>query len=255
MRDSAASLDVTAHGGGSYLTAHMGHPGKLRIIATVHAADGVLAGPAQIAAVEHAATILRDLGHEVRLMDRAILTPVGGWFDLLWIDDIPKLIADHAQEIGREPRQGELEPMTLDVLQILRAAGQGAVAEARLMKAETAARHLELFDDCDILLTPGLGADPAPLGTIGYKDLGSMANWVDAGYRFAPFSIIANVAGQPAASLPLPMDGQHIPIGVQIMAAPHHDLLILQVSRQIETAVNWDKAIVRNWGNRVGEAR
>lgn len=250
VRDSAASLDVTAARAGgkrSYLAAHMDHPGKLRIVATVHAANGVPAGPNQIAAVEHAVAILRDLGHEVRLMDRPILTPVGEWFDLLWIDDIPRLIAEHAGEIGRGPRPDQLEPMTWDVLNILRSAGEGSIADARIKKAETAAMHLALFDDYDILLTPSLGTDPARLGTIGYNDLGSMSEWADAGYSFAPFSIIANVAGQPAASLPFPMDGQRIPVGIQIIAAPHRDLLILQLSRQIEVSVNWASALARNW--------
>ncbi|MBL0373500.1 amidase [Rhizobium sp. KVB221] len=246
VRDSAASLDVTAESGrdaGNYLGKLYNDPGKLRIVATVHAADGTMAGANQVAAVEHAVAILRDLGHDVVLRDKSPLTAVGDWFDLLWIDDIAPLLAEQAKECGFDPRTDELEPMTWAALHILRDAGEGAVADALRLRAETAKAHLALFEQFDVLLTPSLASDPGPLGTLGFSDLGSMNKWAEAGYSFAPFSILANVSGQPAASLPLPMAAHEVPVGVQIMAAPHRDLLILQLSRQIEASVNWAESI------------
>lgn len=237
VRDSAASLEITS--GRPFLTALSEAPRRLRVLATVHTAEGRIAGPNQVAAVERMADILRDLGHRVVWAERSPLVAVGDWFDLLWIDDIPGLLAERARETGTQPGQDDLEPMTWASLARLKAAGEGALDRALRLKAETARAHLQLFGAHDILLTPTLAADPAPNGTLGFNDLGSFENWAEAGYGFAPFSIQANIAGQPAASLPLPLPGCTIPVGVQIMAAPGRDLLILQLSHQIEQAAPW----------------
>lgn len=247
VRDSAASLDVTAEGGGSYLASLSNAPDRLRILATVHTAEGRLAGENQVAAVEQAIAILRDLGHDVVLAEKSPLIAVGDWFDLLWIDDIPGLLAERAAQTGVAAKADELEPMTWAALARLRHAGEAGLAEALRLKDAVAQAHLGLFDTCDILLTPTLAIDPAPLGTLGFNDLGSLECWAQAGYSFAPFSILANIAGQPAASLPLPVFGCDIPVGVQIMAKPGRDRPILQLSRQIEAVVNWWDAYERVW--------
>ena len=246
VRDSAASLDVTA-GDGFYLPSLRDAPGRLRILATVHTAEGRVAGENQVAAVEHAAAILRDLGHDVVLAEKSPLIAVGDWFDLLWIDDIPGLLAERAAQTGAAAKADDLEPMTWAALARLRHAGEAGLAEALRLKDAVAQAHLGLFETCDILLTPALAVDPAPVGTLGFNDLGSLERWTEAGYGFAPFSILANIAGQPAASLPLPLSGCDIPVGVQIMARPGRDRLVLQLSRQIEAVVNWREACERVW--------
>jgi amidase len=237
VRDSAASLEITS--GQPCLASLSEAPRRLRVLATVHTAEGRIADPNQVAAVERIAEILRDLGHEVTLAEGSPLVAVGDWFDLLWIDDIPGLLAERAQETGADPGQDDLEPMTRASLARLEAAGAGALDRALRLKTETARAHLRIFEAHDILLTPTLATDPAPNGTLSFNDLGAFESWADAGYSFAPFSILANIAGQPAASLPLPLASCNIPVGVQIMAAPGRDLLILQLSHQIEQAVAW----------------
>ena len=240
VRDSAASLDVTS--GGRYLAGLGEAPGRLRILATVHTAEGRPAGENQVAAVNRTVDLLRDLGHEVMLADGPLLVGVGEWFDLLWIDDIPGLLAEETERTGIAPKQDDLEPMTWAALAPLRGRGEGALAEALRLRRETARAHLSLFETCDILLTPSLAVDPAPLGTVSFNDFGSFEDWAEAGYGFAPFSILANIAGQPAASLPLPLSTCDIPVGVQIMGKPERDLQVLQLSREIEDAVDWEAA-------------
>ncbi|WP_203423248.1 amidase [Sinorhizobium sp. BG8] len=254
VRDSAASLDITAGSGrGNYLAGHLAQPRKLKIAATVHGADGLVADHLQVRAVEDVVARLREHGHDVHLFENSPFIAVGDWFDLLWIDDIPRLLADEAGYRCREPMPGELEPFTLVALDLLSAAGPAGVERAIRMMAEAARSHLQLFETYDVLLTPSLACDPAPVGTLGFNDLGTMANWAAAGYGFAPFSIHANIAGQPAASLPLPLPESDIPIGVQLMAAPHRDLLVLQLSRQLEESVQWESSYRRMWNKSVRE--
>lgn len=237
VRDSAASLEITSNQ--PFLNDLLDAPRRLRVLATVHTAEGKIADPNQVAAVERMVDILRDLGHQVTLAESTPLVGVGDWFDLLWIDDIPGLFAEHAQEAGAGPGIDDLEPMTRASLARLKAAGAGALDRALRLKAETADAHLRLFKAHDILLTPTLATDPSPNGTLGFNDLGSFERWAEVGYGFAPFSILANIAGQPAASLPLPMPSHIVPVGVQIMAAPDRDLLLLQLSHQVERSISW----------------
>src|SRR5690606_31043799 len=147
----------------------------------------------------------RDLGHAVTLVDTSPLLPIGEWCDMLWIDNIPGLLAEHAKESGRDAKGDDLEPLTWASLKRMREAGEGALAESLRMKAEVAKAHLRRCEAYDILVTPSMATDPAPVDTLGYNDIGNFEDWGRAGYGFAPFSYIANVAGQPAASLPIPM--------------------------------------------------
>jgi amidase len=57
-------------------------------------------------------------------------------------------------------------------------------------------------------------------------------------YPTAVFASLFNVTGQPAISVPIHDDGG-LPVGVQIVAAPWREDLLLQVSRTLELAHPW----------------
>lgn len=244
VRDSAASLDATANRSEatSYLRGSSATPGKLKVAVTVHAANGRAAGTNQVAAVEKTIEMLRELGHEVTLLARSPLLEIGAWSDLLWIDDIPALIAQRQAETGVRPGEDDLEPRTWGLLRVLKDHSAEDLDEAIRRKEQAAKAYLSLFDSYDLLLAPSLATDPAPPEASGNQEAAD--SWAEA---CAAFSIMANVSGQPAASLPLPLAGCAIPVGVQIMAAPHRDLLILQISRQLEPMFDWAAAHREHW--------
>ncbi|MEU1164395.1 amidase family protein, partial [Streptomyces sp. NPDC005921] len=60
-------------------------------------------------------------------------------------------------------------------------------------------------------------------------------------YPMGVFTSVFNVTGQPAVSLPLHQDAATgLPVGVQIVAAPWREDLLLQVARTLELALPWD---------------
>jgi amidase len=59
-------------------------------------------------------------------------------------------------------------------------------------------------------------------------------------YPMAVFTSLFNVTGQPAISVPLHHDdATGLPVGVQIVAAPWREDLLLQVARTLELAHPW----------------
>jgi amidase len=245
VRDSAASLDVTAEHGpdgpGSSWLGNLSHPtGALRIGMAVSDASGTVAGANQVEAVERTARALERLGHVIvdyRFPEQAT---VGGWFDHLWVPDILDLIEDHARQTGRDPQSDALEPLTWEALARIRAAGPEGIAFAKSMMAITAAAYLDSMAGIDLLLTPALARDPAPLGQLSYIDSGcDYDRWNDNGYAFAPYSILANISGQPSAACPVMIAGNGLPIAIQIAGRPGQDMLVLQVSRQLEEFFGW----------------
>ena len=58
--------------------------------------------------------------------------------------------------------------------------------------------------------------------------------WNNAGYGFAPFSTPSNISGEPSASCPWIKNTSGLSIGVQITGKPGADLLVLQLSAQLE---------------------
>jgi amidase len=59
-------------------------------------------------------------------------------------------------------------------------------------------------------------------------------------YPMAVFTSLFNVTGQPAISVPVHHDdATGLPVGVQIVAAPWREDLLLQVARALELAQPW----------------
>lgn len=54
------------------------------------------------------------------------------------------------------------------------------------------------------------------------------------------FTLPFNITGQPAISLPAGLDHNGLPVGVQLVAAPGHDHLLLRVAALLESALAFD---------------
>lgn len=236
VRDSAASLDITGGRkpeGGSYLRFLSRPPGRLRIGVGHVDLAGRTVGPDQQQALSAAARLLGELGHDLveYVYPRDLSAP---WFDYLWIFDIVKLVDERAREIGRHPAWDELEPLTWHLLEKARAGGTSAYAAARAARADYNARYLGSMRDIDVLLTPALAENPPAVGTLAFTSFDNVDAWNEAGYGFAPFSTPSNLSGQPSASCPWFRNAEGLSIGVQISGKPGADLLVLQISSQLE---------------------
>lgn len=242
VRDSAASLDITANArpeGGSFLGALNSPIGRIRIGVSEKDTLGRQAGSDQRQALVQAASLFEDWGHEVV----EYVYPAGlsaEWFDYLWISDIVHLVDERMREIGRPPEQDELEPLTWHLLEKARSGGQPALDAARAARARYNACYLGSMHDVDVLLTPTLAGNPPATGTLSFNSFADVDSWNNAGYGFAPFSIPSNISGQPSASCPWFRNAAGLSIGVQISGKPEADLLVLQLSAQLASMTGGD---------------
>ncbi|MEU8713967.1 amidase family protein [Streptomyces sp. NPDC048663] len=92
----------------------------------------------------------------------------------------------------------------------------------------------------DLLVTPTMACLPPLVGTLrAGADENPLAPLLNS-YPMGVFTSVFNVTGQPAVSLPLHHDeATGLPVGVQLVAAPWREDLLLQVSRTLEPALPW----------------
>jgi len=248
VRDSAAFLDAT-HGyapgdpycptpfDGNYLRDHQQDPPQLRIALDATPMTGAPLHPACAAALERAVTLLEDLGHRVEsafpTIDRAAF---GIATYTLVSANVAQTVDIRARALGREPGDGDLEPVTRAAV----AAGRGLRAQDyahSILEIHGAGRALATFmNRYDLILSPTLVSPPVPVGWLDPTQE-DVARYNERFRAYWGFTNLYNATGQPAISLPLHWTDEGLPVGVQLAAAFGNELLLLRIARQIEAHI------------------
>ncbi len=250
VRDSAAFLDAV-HGPargdpyfappmtGSYLEQHSTPPKPLRIAIDLNAVTEQPPHAECVAAVERAAHLCRDLGHEVEdaslQFDRERFRPATS---TLVVGNIANSVYGRLNALGRTLRDGDIEPHSRFMAQL----GRNATAEDYARSSQvihrvgrTAARFHERYD---VMLTPTLLSPPVPVGWLDTKNYDA-AVFNDRFVKFWGYTNLQNATGQPAISLPLHWSKDGLPVGVQFVGRFGDELTLLKLARQLEVAAPW----------------
>jgi amidase len=94
------------------------------------------------------------------------------------------------------------------------------------------------FEHYDIILLSTNCRVPYPLGFMD-TNAEDLTSYSERLYSFMPNTQPFNVAGLPAASLPLGWSDDGLPIGLQFAARMGEEALLLSLSAQIERAKPW----------------
>ena len=253
VRDSAALLDATAGPdlGDPYpapprrrpfLREVGADPGRLRIAWSATAADGVPVHPDCLAALGDAARLCAGLGHELVERDLPGLTPaVGVAIGTAWRAAVAWIVAYWARRRGREPRDGELEPLT----RVWWEEGRRLPAADYLLALDDLrafARVVARFfarERIDAWLTPTLSEPPVPLGEIvSTPDRPLRAAERSRGFVGFP-AVVANITGAPAMSVPLWWNPAGLPVGVHFLGRFGDEATLLRLASQLEQARPW----------------
>ena len=94
-----------------------------------------------------------------------------------------------------------------------------------------------------ILLTPSLGCEAFPHGTIHPRKIDDThieLPWLD----WASFLYDANLAGLPACAIPMGLGDEGLPLSLQIIGPEGSDHEVLRIATVIERLIGWDNSIV-----------
>jgi amidase len=170
-------------------------------------------------------------------------------------------VAEMARRSGRRPSPARLEPATLGAWVVGRVLSAADLVQA-LRVVHRARRALAAFHERhDLLLAPTLPEPPLPIGALSpsraeraaVRALAGplsplarravierlVARMAPAPLRVVTNTLLMNLTGQPAASLPLHFTPDGLPVGVQIAARFGDEATLFRVAAQLEAARPW----------------
>lgn len=253
VRDTARMLDACAGSdlGAPYVapplrTSHADAisrpPRRLRVAICDTTFTGDLIHPEVAEAVHAAGRLLESLGHHVTpaLPDADVPMMMRAWTDIVGVGT--------ALGVKKALKGRPLSP------DLVEGVSRGACAHADTLHPT---RYLEAVGEIhafgrqmagffaggpDILLSATLADPPARIGRFNHDSEDYVAYRIGPKgiFAYSPFCAIFNASGQPAASLPLAMSANGLPIGLHLAAAFGEDELLIALCAELELAQPWD---------------
>jgi amidase len=196
--------------------------------------EGVTVDPACAAAVDSAVRTLGAAGHH--LVDAPLALPpphdLIAAFTTIWnVGGAGILLAD----------PDRIEPHNRALREAARAIDSWAYVEGVRRTQQLSRGIVEGFGaSFDMLVTPTMACLPPPIGAWrAGTDQDALMALLNS-YPMAVFTSLFNVTGQPAISVPIHHDRTSgLPVGVQLVAAPWREDLLLRVAHSLELAHPW----------------
>ncbi len=251
VRDSAALLDATAGPdlGAPYAAppplrpwlAEVGaNPGRLRIALNTETWNGAATHPDCVAAAEDAARLCESLGHHVErarfapsnveALRKAAVTVISA--NVRWS------IEDRARALGREARPDDVEPGTWIVAGLSKSLDAVAYAGAIKVLHRTGRELARFLTRFDCILSPTMGTPPPLLGVLSLSNPDAKEQ-TRVLTEATGYTQLANVAGNPAMSVPLHWNAAGLPIGVQLIGRHNDEAALFRLAAQLEQACPW----------------
>ena len=183
----------------------------------------------QRTAFDQTARLLAELGHEVVERD-----PSYGTVSLEFMQSYLRAVHEEFETL-EDPELAERSTR-----QLAKLGGRLVSARRRerlvAKRPQTIARIARLWNECDVLLTPGLASTALPAeGAHGRSALVAL----DRAGRFMPWYPVFNLTGQPAISLPAGFGADGLPLSVQLVGRAGDEELLYSLAGQIEAARPW----------------
>ncbi len=270
VRDSAAMLDVLSGPDdstpypmtkpASYLSAIKTPVHELNIGFTTKSFVGRQIDKVAVQAVEHAATLLQRLGHNVEEAHPDINgEALADSYLTMYFGHVTADMELAARQLQTRFGRLEVEDTTRALGYIGKIISAGEFVTAKRRWNEFARSMHNYHQRYDLLLTPTLGTEPARIGAfappafeqIGLKVMnalrlhrvvlksGMVKQMAMDNLEKLPFTQLANMTGAPAMSVPLYWSASGLPLGVQFMAPLGDELTLLQLALQLEAAQPW----------------
>ena len=271
VRDSAAMLDLTqgfdpgapfklAPPAQSYLKAMERPPQKLRIAYNTRSPIDSDVDPRCTAAVMETARILENMGHEP--IDAE--PPIDGSayarsYAIMNFGEVAADLEELQALVGRRLTAADIETVTWTAGLLGRTFSAGDFVRCLRYWGRLGRTMGRFFETYDLYLTPTLACPPPKLGALQPKPLdraamkgvntlragrllkasGIVDKLAREGISFTPFTMLANMTGLPAMSVPLHWTPEGLPVGVQFFAPVGDEITLFRLAAQLEEAHPW----------------
>jgi len=271
VRDSAALLDATAGDYPQHLTRlpaperpyleeTQRDPGRLRIAFSYDPGLGRSLHAENRRAIEATTAALDRLGHEV--VEVHLPLPTETFLDAyvsLVSADVAGTLRRAAALVGRAATSDDVELATWMLAKLGEAQSAADAAVAFSTMQLFSRQWLGWSSAFDVLLTPTVGLPPLSIGAYklpalqrqGVKLLAALpagallsqrAKLTDAFaqvFEAAPYTMVANVTGQPSMSLPLHWTADGLPMGMLFTARIADEATLFRLAGQLEQVMPW----------------
>jgi len=183
--------------------------------------------------------LLESLGHAVEDLPHPPLNArVVEDFESVWSLSGTTLPITESQVVELQPLTAYLRDrgMSLSAKQAM-----DALYALRLF----ARRWVEQTAGYDVLLAPVCAMPPRPVGWFGEDGPG--APDFERQKRYAPYTAVYNLTGQPAVSIPLHWTDAGLPIGSMLVGKPSDEATLIALSAQLEQAQPWAQRMPPLW--------
>jgi amidase len=232
--DAAIFLDATSTvpgPEGEFVVAATREPGKLRIaLSTKIPTLPVRVGHQELEAVSQAGALLRDLGHEVITADPEYPRPS------VYANFLPRFLRGISDDADAQAHPERLEPRTRNMARMGSFFSDRTMEAVRTAEERVSTRIQSIFDDVDVVITPGTASGPSRIGA--YRRRGAVSTLLLVAQQ-VPYFPVWNLTGQPAAVVPWDLDGDGLPLSVQLVGRPYGEATLLSLGAQIERARPW----------------
>lgn len=233
VADSGLMLDILGDGGDEFAQAARTRPDHQRIAVVRDFPTGVRGrlSDEMSTALDSTAELLRSLGHTVvdasnPIQPRDVPVILGLMFrgirDLVGEVERPQRLELRTRNFARPGR------LVSDRMLERLLAGQRAIAT----------RVERVFDTYDLLLTPVIAEPAVRAGVMEGRGATATYFWESS---WVPFTILWNLTGQPAASVPAGRSSEGLPLAVQLVGRPREERTVLSLAAQIEAERPWSE--------------
>ncbi len=255
VRDSALLLDVgQGHETGSpywlpplerpFVDEVGRDPGKLRVALIDQSLTG-LALDADIRRVlDDTVRLLLSLGHEIERIPQPVQPQqVFGAHGTVIGTALLTAIRDREQLLGRSAGADDLEQVTRTVLERAQGVSGEALFRARQSFEAVSLAMENLFERFDVILSPVTATLTPELGRLRLSQ--PWEDYAGAATGSAAFTVVANVSGQPAMSVPSGWSESGLPVGMMYSARLGGEGLLYRLAGQLERERPWQGRVAK----------
>lgn len=249
VRDSALLLDVGQgrEPGSPYWLPPMERPfaeevgrepGKLRVALIDQSMTGLPLDADIRRVLDDTIKLLLSLGHEVETIKLPVHPmQVFGAHGTVTGTALLSAIRDREKLLGREAGASDLEMVTHKVLSTAQGVSGETLYRARQSFEQVSMAMEEVFQKYDVILSPVTATLTPELGKLSLAQ--PYETYAMNAMGSAGFTVVANVSGQPAMSVPLGQSTSGLPVGMMFTASLGGEGLLYRLAGQLEQAQPW----------------